>query len=200
MNKTIITTIYFRTPGRDNTAAALEIARRRADELPVRSVIVASSTGATGVQAARLFQGYNLIVVSTSTGFTAPNTQRMNDENRQTIERLGGRILTHQHSFGGVGRAVRRKLDTHEVDEIMAYTLRIFGHGTKVACEIALMAADAGLVRAGEPAISIGGTGKGADTALLLAPANAQDWLDLQVMEILCKPGFPQPGTHPSTG
>ncbi len=162
----------------------------------MRSILVASSTGATGVQAAQLFQGYNLVVVRTSTGFSRPNVQRMTDENRQTIERLGGRILTHQHSFGGVGRAIRRKLGTHEVDEIMAYTLRIFGAGTKVACEIALMAADAGLVRAGEPAISIGGTGGGADTALLLAPANAQDWLDLKVMEILCKPGFPQSGSQ----
>ena len=50
------------------------------------------------------------------------------------------------------------------------------------------MAADAGLVRAGEPCIAIAGTGRGADTAVVLIPANAQDFFDLKIMEILAKP------------
>jgi hypothetical protein len=58
----------------------------------------------------------------------------------------------------------------------------------KVAVEITLMAADAGLVRTDEPVIAIAGTSKGADTALVLKPANAQAFFDLQVLEILCKP------------
>ena len=43
-----------------------------------------------------------------------------------------------------MGRAVRKKLGTYELEEIIAYTLRVFGQGAKVAVEIALMAADAG--------------------------------------------------------
>jgi hypothetical protein len=58
----------------------------------------------------------------------------------------------------------------------------------KVCMEIALMAADAGLVAVGEPCIAIGGTGRGADTAVVLTPANAQSFFDLRVMEILAKP------------
>ncbi len=104
------------------------------------------------------------------------------------LEQAGASILTAQHAFGGVGRAVRKKLGTYEIDEVIAFALRTFGQGAKVAIEIALMAADAGLARTGEPCISIGGTERGADTALLLRPANAQTFFDLRVMEVLAKP------------
>jgi hypothetical protein len=72
----------------------------------------------------------------------------------------------------------------------MAFTLRTFGQGTKVAIELSLMAADAGLVRTDEDVISIGGTGKGADSALLLQPANSANFFDLKVKEVICKPAM----------
>jgi len=50
------------------------------------------------------------------------------------------------------------------------------------------MAADAGLVRTDTPLIGIAGTGKGADSAAVVVPANAQDFFDLRVHEIICKP------------
>ena len=50
------------------------------------------------------------------------------------------------------------------------------------------MAADAGLVRTDEDIIVIGGTGQGADTAVVLRPVNSEDFFDLKVKEILCKP------------
>jgi hypothetical protein len=87
-----------------------------------------------------------------------------------------------------VGRAVRRRWDTYQLDEIIAQTFRTFGQGVKVCAEIALMAADAGLVRTGEPCIAVAGTGRGADTAVVLIPANAQDFFDLKILEILAKP------------
>jgi hypothetical protein len=43
-------------------------------------------------------------------------------------------------------------------------------------------------VRTDEQVIAIAGTGKGADTAVVLKPANAQTFFDLEVLEILCKP------------
>jgi len=67
-------------------------------------------------------------------------------------------------------------------------TLRLFGQGTKVAVELPLMAADAGLVRTDEDVISIGGTGRGADTALVIQPANSFNIFDLKVKAVICKP------------
>jgi hypothetical protein len=50
------------------------------------------------------------------------------------------------------------------------------------------MAADAGLIGTNEEVISIGGTANGADTALVIKPAHTQDFFELKVKEILCKP------------
>jgi len=188
MSETSIQSVYFEAPGRANTARTLQVAKRRADELGVETILVATTRGVTGVEAASLFQGYSVVVVTHSTGFGDPNTQELTAENRIAIEQAGGAILTCQHAFGGVNRAVRRKWGTYQLDEIIAQTLRTFGEGTKVCFEMALMAADAGLVKVGEPCLAIAGTGRGADTAMVLVPANAQDAFDLRIMEILAKP------------
>ncbi len=188
MSDTQIQSIYFAQPGPQNTSATLEIARQRAEALGIRTILVASTRGETGVQTAQQYEGYDVVVVTHTTGFKEPNVQDLTDENRAALEAAGAKIITCQHALGGVNRAVRRKLETYMTDEIIAYTLRTFGQGVKVCVEITLMAADAGLIRVGEPCIVISGTGRGADTALVLIPVNAQDFFDLRVLEILAKP------------
>ncbi|HID64105.1 MAG TPA: hypothetical protein EYP49_15410 [Anaerolineae bacterium] len=188
MSEITVQSVYVEKQGRGNTERTLQIARARAEELGIRTILVATTSGTTGVRAAEEFRGLNVVVVTHSTGFSEPNYQELAEENRRAIEAAGARILTGQHAFGGVGRAVRRKLGTYELEEIIAYTLRIFGEGMKVVCEIAMMAADAGLVRTDEPVIAIAGTGRGADTAVVLRPANAQTFFEMRIMEVLCKP------------
>ncbi len=188
MTETTVQAVYFDKQGRENTQRTLEIARARAEELGIETILVATTRGDTGVHAAQFLQGFNVIVVTHSTGFKELNTQELTDDNRAAIEAAGATILTCMHAFGGINRAVRKKLGTYELDEIIAYTLRIFGQGMKVCVEMALMAADAGLVTTGQPVVTVAGTGRGADTAVVLRPANAQDFFDLRVMEILCKP------------
>ncbi len=185
--------VYFTQTGPANTDRTLELARARAEELGIRWILVATTRGTTGLKATQMFQGLEVIVVSHSTGFGGPDTQELTDENRVAIEAAGAKILTCQHAFGGVGRAVRKKMGTYQLDEIMAFTLRTFCEGIKVAAEMSLMAADAGLVRTDEPLIAIAGTGGGADTAAVLKPTNAQTFFDLRFLEIIC---MPSPG-HP---
>jgi hypothetical protein len=185
---TEIRSVYFLEPGSANTEKTFKVAKRRAEELGIKTIVVASTSGETGLKAVEVFSGYKVVVVTHTTGFRAPDVQELTPENRAKICKEGGSILTAAHAFGGVGRAVRRKLNTTQVDEIMAHTLRIFGQGTKVACEIALMAADAGLIRTDEEVICIGGTARGADTALVVKPANTHDFFELRVKEVLCKP------------
>jgi hypothetical protein len=50
------------------------------------------------------------------------------------------------------------------------------------------MAADAGLIPASKDIIAIAGTGHGADTALLIKPANTGRFFDLIIREIIAKP------------
>jgi hypothetical protein len=69
----------------------------------------------------------------------------------------------------------------------MADTLRLFGQGIKVAVEVAVMAADAGALT-GNDIISIGGSGRGADAALVLKPAHQNNFFDMRIREVVCKP------------
>ena len=188
MTETVVQSIYFDQPGPQNTSDVLKAVELRAHQLNIDTILVASTRGETGIRAAQQLQDFDVVVVTHSTGFQEPNVQQMDPEQRTAIEAAGAKTLTCQHAFGGVNRGVRNKLNTYLMDEIIAYTLRTFGQGLKVCVEIALMAADAGLVTVGKPCISIGGTGQGADTAAVLIPANAQAFFDLRVMEILAKP------------
>jgi hypothetical protein len=182
--------VYFTHPGPDNTQTTLQIAAKRAEDLKIPQVLVASTSGKTGLLAARLISTAQVIVVSHATGFIKPDHQQLKPELARQIEESGAKILTCQHALAGVGRAVRKKLGTYELEEIVAYTLRIFGQGAKVAVEIALMAADAGLVSTQDPCVAVGGTVEGADTAIVLKPAHVQNFFDLEIMEILAKPRF----------
>jgi len=186
-------TTYFARPGRGNTDRTLELAYARAKSLGLRTALVATNTGDTAVRASRLLQGIQVIAVTHSTGFSEPNVQELTSENRSLIEAAGGRVLTCQHALGGVNRAVRKKFDTYQLDEIIAFTLRLFSQGIKVVAEISLMAADAGLVRTDVPVLAIAGSGGGADTAAVMLPTNAQTFFDLKILEIICRPSPEHP-------
>jgi uncharacterized protein len=181
-------TVYFDRPGPDNTDEALRIAGEWSDRLGIPTILAASTSGATGMTAVGRFAGREVIVVSHVHGFSTPDETEMLPDNRRRIESAGGRVLTAQHAFGGIGRAVRFKFGTYETEEIIANALRTFGQGVKVAAEIAMMAADAGLIRTDRDVISIGGTESGADTALVVRPANVSRFFDLRIRGILCKP------------
>ncbi|MBS7653668.1 MAG: pyruvate kinase alpha/beta domain-containing protein [Candidatus Bathyarchaeia archaeon] len=180
--------IYFSSPGEENTDAVLALAKRRSEELGIRDIVVASTRGVTGVKASEVFKGYNLVVVTHHTGFREPGRQELTEENRQIIEKNGGRILTGTHVFMNVERAIRSKFGTAYPAEIMAQTLRLFCEGMKVAVEIAAMAADAGLIPVDMEVISIAGTGRGADTAIVIKPANSSRIFDMVIKEVIAKP------------
>jgi hypothetical protein len=178
----------FESTGKVNTEETLELAAERGEELGIETFVVASTSGATGLAAAERLAGKRVVVVTHSVGFSKPGVKEADPDLLGRIRDLGAELLTATHAFGGVGRAVRRRLKTYQTEEIIAQTLRVFGEGIKVAVEMALMAADAGLVSVAEDVVCIAGTGRGADTAVVLRPAHAQDLFDLKVREIICKP------------
>ncbi|MBA7558547.1 hypothetical protein ES708_00151 [subsurface metagenome] len=183
-------TTYFENPGRGNTEEVLRIARQRAAELGIRTIVVASTTGDTAVKATEAFSGFKIIAVSLFTGMLAPNTQEFTEENRKIVESKGGVVFTTTPAFSGLSAATGKKFNTYVIGDIVANALRIFGEGMKVVGEIAVMAADGGLVRTDEDVIAIAGTDQGADTAVVLRPVNSGDFFDLKIKEILCKPHF----------
>lgn len=181
-------TRYFEVPGEVNTETTLNLSRERADELGIRNIVVASSSGRTGVAASEVFEGYNLVVVTSVTGYERPDEVRLKPEHREAIEANGGVVLTAAHAFGALGRAVHGRFGSMQIDEVIAHVLRLFSEGVKVGSEIACMAVDAGYFRTDEEAIAIGGAGGGADTAIVVKPSNTHSFFDTRVKEIICKP------------
>ena len=78
--------VYFDKPGRDNTEEAFVIAKKRAEELGIKTIVVASTYGDSGVRAAEFFKGIKVVVVTHVTGFREPDVQQLTDENRKKIE------------------------------------------------------------------------------------------------------------------
>ena len=67
--------------------------------------------------------------------------------------------------------------------------LELFGPGTKIAIEAALMATDAEALEDGEEVATLGGTYKGLDTALVVKTCWSGDFFTkFGVLEIVAKP------------
>ncbi|MDP7525343.1 MAG: pyruvate kinase alpha/beta domain-containing protein, partial [Dehalococcoidales bacterium] len=193
-------TVYFEKQGRDNTDEVLNIARERAEELGIKTILMATTVGDTAAKAVDFFGGMKVVAVTHVTGMRGPNVQEVTDENRATIKNGGGVLITASHAFTGIGGAMRKKHSMYLLGDIIADTLRIFGAGMKVVCEIALMAADAGAIPIGEDVVAIAGSGRGADTAVVLSPANTSDFFDMRIKEVLCKPHSPVVAQRPPQG
>lgn len=183
--------LYFEARGEANIDLTLEMAKERAEELGIRDVVVASTRGSTGVKAVKHFDEFNVVVVPHVTGFREPGVQELTDKNRRRIEEMGGRVVIAAHALSGVERAIYGKWSTMYPTGIIAQTLRMFGQGMKVAVEITAMAADAGAVPHDEDILVIAGTGRGADTAAIVEPANSRNLFDIKVKEIIAKPRQP---------
>lgn len=180
--------VYFQAPGKQNTEVLLKLVKTYAEAKGIRDIVVASTTGETGVKASKLFKEFNVVVVTHFVGMRELGVSELEEENRKRILRNGAKIQTATHALSSAERAIRGKWGTIMPLEIMANTLRLFGEGTKVCVEITLMAADAGLISADKDVIAIAGSGRGADTALLIKPANASRFFDLKIREIIAKP------------
>ncbi|MFO7917573.1 MAG: pyruvate kinase alpha/beta domain-containing protein [Anaerolineae bacterium] len=181
--------MYFERQGKQNTEQVLEIVRGEALERGIEHVVVASTTGDTGLKAAQMLSqnGLNVVAVTHSTGFRQPGAQEMPEDVRGDIEAAGGKVLTGTMIFHNLGSAIGDQYGGYSHQDLVADVLRIFGQGMKVAVECAAMAADAGLVPC-EDVIAVAGTGRGADTAIVVRTMPSKQFFDIKVREILCKP------------
>jgi hypothetical protein len=179
---------YFSEAGKQNTDALLRIVKEHVEKEGIRDIVVASTTGETGAKASKIFKGYNIVIVTHCFGFRELGKIELEDEYRREILANGAKIFTGVHALSSVERAIRKDFGTIQPLELIANTLRLMGEGTKVCVEITLMAADAGLIPVDKDVIAIAGTGRGADTALRIRPANASRFFDLKIREVIAKP------------
>ncbi len=185
--------VVFEKRGTDNTEAAVKIAVSYAKEhgLPV---VAATSTGTTvkALLKEAQAQGFTgkLIAVTHVWGMKSPNENELSEADRASFLEAGVTVVTAAHALSGAERGISSVYKGMYPVEIIAQTLRMFGAGTKVCVECALMAADCGSIRTGEKAVCIGGTGRGADTVCVLYPSTTAKVFETRISEILCKPGL----------
>ena len=179
--------MHFDKPGKDNTDPTLELAGQRAKALGINEVVVASTTGFTAYRAIEIFDGPRITVVTYHSGFKEPFKNALPNDVKEDLQNKGLTVIVASHALSGLERSIAKKHSGVYPVLIMADTLRLFGQGIKVAVEVAVMAADAGALT-GNDIISIGGSGRGADAALVLKPAHQNNFFDMRIREVICKP------------
>lgn len=180
---------YFEKAGPENTQACLELLEKAVAE-GYGQVVVASTTGASGVQAARRLagKGVNLAVVGHSVGFKGPNIDEFLEEHYQEITSLGGKVLKATILTHSLESSIAEQFKGSAPTLLIANTLRRLGQGLKVCCEIVMEATDAGLIPEGAEVVASGGTARGWDTVTIIRAAASKRFLNLSVLEIWAKP------------
>jgi hypothetical protein len=184
------TIIYHEKGGSRNTDETLKLAHERAVELGIRDIVVASSHGGTALKAAKIFgtDKFNVVAVTICEGYRDEGWTMTADE-RKKLQEKGIKVLTSTQALSGdVGSAFSEKNGGTTINEVVCQTLYRFCQGMKVAIEIVLMAADAGLIPVDREVMAIAGTSEGADTAIVVQPSYSRKFLDLKIKEIIAKP------------
>lgn len=179
-------TIYFEEGGKEHTEITLKTSLEAAKELNIDTVLVASTSGDTGVIAAELYKesGIRLIVVGHQMGFLIPKVQQFKAENWQRIEELGG-ILNLGTDVLTNSIRQRQRLGNSPISII---TQALISVKLKVNVEIIAKACDAGLILPGDKVISIAGSHKGADTSAVFKANDSPNILDIQPLMLICYP------------
>ncbi len=185
-------TIYFESGGPDCTDATLDASIKRAGELGITHIVVASSSGSTALKLASKVQGLNpkvkVVAVTYHAGYKKPDQASIPEKTRSQLESLGVDVVVATHALSGLSRSFSNKFGGTSIPEIIAEAYRRISQGFKVAIECSVMAADAGKISTLEDVIAIGGSGSGCDTALVLRPANMNRFFELKVREIIAMP------------
>lgn len=181
--------VYFEKPGKENTAECLEVVKKALKSENYKDVVVASTSGYTGIIFSEGLKNsdINLVIVTHSSGFKEPNIIEMPEDIRMRIIENGPKVFTGSMLTHSLETSLASKFGGSYPTLIIANTLRRFGEGAKVCCEIVMMATDAGLIPEGKEVIAVAGTASGADTVMVIKSSASKRFLDLKVLEILAK-------------
>ena len=197
------TTVIFEKPGKEHTEETLRVALEAAKERGIDTVVVSTTTGTTGEKAVEVFKGsrIKLVFVTHQSGYRGSGIQLVPAETKKKLEKTGTVVTCTDVLTGGVDVGMgRQRPEVSEpqqeslpfivppVNVLVANTLRLFSQGIKVCTEVAMMAADCGAVQVGKPVVCVAGSHAGADTAMVISPAESNRMRDLKLHEILVKP------------
>ncbi len=194
---------YYKFKGEVNTDHLIRVALRRAAETGASALIVASETGRSALKVAKALResgvGLKLVVVTHPPSETWGPWGKIpiglrhprNVKALRCIESLGAVVVQGTRPLAPPSRGLGWEQPLPEA--IIDKVLSIFGQGVKVAVEASLMAADSGAVNRGDIVVSMAGTFKGLDAAIVARTTYSYYFLrDYELMEIIAKPHSPR--------
>jgi len=186
---------YFGDTGkwRENTAAVVEIVGRELRSSRIKHVVFATCRGYTGAHFAPVAKAnakVGFVGVAMAPAIDKLYDVKWNARFGRLMDQAGIRFMRGTHPLtGGVDRALREAFEGgFPPSAIIANTLYLFSQGMKVAVEVIAMACDAGLLPEGVKVIACGGTGSGADTAIVATSAASANLFHMKIHRVLAMP------------
>jgi hypothetical protein len=167
--------VYFAEPGPENTDEIIKAVAKRMEQGDVKTVVVASTSGKTGLKFAEALRDKAKVV--------AISHEKMEKELKEKIVKLGGIAVDKAHL----------PLHKRGMDDVRNsfYSL---GQGFKVAIEVILIACDKKLIEPYKDVIGVAGSGEGSDTAIVARATTTKEIFSkdktkkLEVREIIAMP------------
>lgn len=189
--------LYFKRPGFLNTNSVVQAVKKRLTLEDVEAVVVPFTTGRTAERFSSELKDVKVVTISEDEAIFACKQVANSDQ-------------------GLLGKLVRSRLDkTSKMDDMRSRrdlfdltflpfcgetwnaireTLYAFGQGMKVAIEISVAAVEVGKVKPFIKVIAVGGTGEGADTAIVARTSSQKEAFGkkstkrLSIQEIIAMP------------
>jgi hypothetical protein len=170
--------IYFDKPGFQNTNPVIEAVKKRLESEDLKNVLVPVTTGRTAEQFIREL-GKKVRIVTISEVEVAHACERIAETDQGMIRKIISKRLKKRS--GKLDRSFRDIVDItflpfcKEAWNVAKEILYAFSQGMKVAIEVSLAAVEIKKVEPYTRAIAVGGTGEGADTAIVVRLASQKD-------------------------
>lgn len=188
---------YFDEPGEGNTLLMIEAVGQRLEASDIKKVVVASTSGETAVKFARSLKGKAELVCVSEAPYRREWGEEwpcLKQEHRQELERLGVTIIDKAPYVFHNSVLEAANWSGAFPERLVKETLYCFGQGMKVAVEVVLTGVSCGIIPPYQDVIGVGGSGKGADTAIVLRATYPACLFDkdpakrLEIKEIIAMP------------
>jgi hypothetical protein len=176
LGKIVREVCYFTEPGPENLEDVVEAVEKRVNQTGIRYVVVASHSGKTALVFAERMKGKAKVVCVSGRPSRRDRGREwpsISPESRRRLEELGAVVLD-RIPYALESEVLREnRWNAPSADRFVVETLYMFGSGMKVAVQVVLTAVSSGYVEPYEDVIGVGGTGGGADTAIVMKASYA---------------------------
>lgn len=162
---------YFLNPGEENTDLVVEAVTKYIERSDIRDVVVASTSGATALKFAKALKDEARIICVSESPFRREwdcEYPCIDPKIKEELESFGVIVLDKIPYVLHGAIYETSKYNFLIPETVFKETLYAFGQGMKVAVEVVLSAVDCGVLEPFKDVIGVGGSGTGADTAIVL--------------------------------